>query len=141
MTETSSFQLETTKKFKPEISAILNLTPDHLNRHKTMENYGLAKAKIMENQDESQYAVINYDDKTVRELAKHTKAKLVPFSRLEELNFGAFVRDGRIVIKDEEGEIYDICGVSELRIPGTHNLEMYWRRRQYHSLPELTQRL
>ena len=123
VTETSSFQLETTKKFKPEISAILNLTPDHLNRHKTMENYGLAKAKIMENQDESQYAVINYDDKTVRELAKHTKAKLVPFSRLEELNFGAFVRDGRIVIKDEEGEIYDICGVSELRIPGTHNLE------------------
>lgn len=123
VTETSSFQLETTKEFKPEISAILNLTPDHLNRHKTMENYGLAKAKIMEMQDENQYAVINHDDKLVCELAKHTKAKLVPFSRLEELDFGAFVKDGRIVIKDEKGTLHDICGTDELQIPGTHNIE------------------
>lgn len=123
VTETSSFQLETTKEFKPEISAILNLTPDHLNRHKTMENYGLAKAKIMEMQDENQYAVINHDDKLVCELAKNTKAKLVPFSRLEELDFGAFVKDGRIVIKDEKGTLHDICGTEELQIPGTHNIE------------------
>ncbi|MCI8631342.1 MAG: UDP-N-acetylmuramoyl-L-alanine--D-glutamate ligase [Firmicutes bacterium] len=123
VTETSSFQLETTKEFKPEISAVLNLTPDHLNRHKTMENYGLAKARIMENQDENQYAVINYDDKTVCELAENTKAKIVPFSRLEELDFGAFVKNGRIVIKDEKSIIHDICGVCELRIPGTHNVE------------------
>lgn len=123
VTETSSFQLETTKEFKPEISAVLNLTPDHLNRHKTMENYGLVKARIMENQDENQYAVINYDDKTVCELAENTKAKIVPFSRLEELDFGAFVKNGRIVIKDEKSIIHDICGVCELRIPGTHNVE------------------
>lgn len=123
ITETSSFQLETTKEFKPEISAILNLTPDHLNRHHTMEGYGLAKAKIMANQDETQYAVMNYDDKASFELAKNTKAKVVPFSRLEKLDFGAFVDGGRIVIKDESGKMHDICGVNELNIPGSHNVE------------------
>lgn len=123
ITETSSFQLETTKEFKPEISAILNLTPDHLNRHHTMEGYGLAKAKIMANQDETQYAVMNYDDKASFELANNTKAKVVPFSRLEKLDFGAFVDDGRIVIKDESGKIHYICGVNELNIPGSHNVE------------------
>ncbi len=123
ITETSSFQLETTKEFKPEISAILNLTPDHLNRHHTMEAYGLAKAKVMANQDETQYAVMNYDDKASFALAKDTKARIVPFSRIEKLDFGAFVDDGRIVIKDENGETHDICGVKELRIPGSHNVE------------------
>ena len=63
VTEVSSFQLETTKEFRPLVSAILNLTPDHLNRHHTMQAYGEAKAKIFANQDESQYLIINYDDK------------------------------------------------------------------------------
>lgn len=123
VTETSSFQLETICDFKPVVSAILNLTPDHLNRHKTMENYGAAKARIFENQDESQYLVINYDDKVCFELAKECKAKIVPFSRKEELEFGAFVKDEYIVIKNEQGELIRFCKTDELNIPGTHNLE------------------
>lgn len=123
VTEASSFQLETICDFKPVVSAILNLTPDHLNRHKTMENYGAAKARIFENQDESQYLVINYDDKVCFELAKDCKAKIVPFSRKEELEFGAFVKDEYIVIKNEQGELIRFCKTDELNIPGTHNLE------------------
>ncbi len=123
VTETSSFQLETICDFKPEVSAILNLTPDHLNRHKTMENYGAAKARVFENQDEDQYLVINYDDKVCYDLAKNCKAKVVPFSRLEELEFGAFVKDGYIVIINEQGETVRFCRTDELNIPGSHNLE------------------
>jgi len=123
ITETSSFQLETIKEFTPEVSAILNLTPDHLDRHKTMENYGLAKANIFKNQNESQYCVMNYDDKVCWKLAKNCRAKVVPFSRLEELKFGAFVKNEKIVIADETGQLTEICGVEELQIPGTHNLE------------------
>lgn len=123
VTETSSFQLETICDFKPVVSAVLNLTPDHLNRHKTMENYGAAKARIFENQDESQYLVINYDDKVCYDLAKACKAKVVPFSRMEQLDFGAFVKDGYIVIKNENGDEIRFCRTEELSIPGTHNLE------------------
>ncbi|MCI7300268.1 UDP-N-acetylmuramoyl-L-alanine--D-glutamate ligase [Ihubacter massiliensis] len=123
VTETSSFQLETTRYFKPVVSAILNLTPDHMDRHKTMENYGNAKAKIFENQDESQHLVINYDDKACFALAEHCKAKVVPFSRMEKLDFGAFVEDGRIVIRDEDGQVHPFCRTDELIIPGSHNLE------------------
>lgn len=123
ITETSSFQLETVSEFKPVVSAILNLTPDHLDRHKTMENYGLTKAKIFENQDESQYLVINYDDKLCYDLAKDCKATVVPFSRMEQLDFGAYVKDDYIVIKDQSGRMVRFCRVDELSIPGTHNLE------------------
>jgi len=123
VTETSSFQLETICDFKPVVSAVLNLTPDHLNRHKTMENYGAAKARIFENQDENQYLIINYDDKVCYDLAKNCKAKVAPFSRMKELDFGAFVKDGYIVIKNEQGEEVRFCRTDELSIPGTHNLE------------------
>lgn len=123
ITETSSFQLETVSKFKPVVSALLNLTPDHLDRHKTMENYGLAKAKIFENQDENDYLVINYDDKLCYDLAKECKATVVPFSRMEELSFGAFVKDDYIVIKDQNGKLTRFCRTDELSIPGDHNLE------------------
>lgn len=123
VTETSSFQLETIKEFKPAVSAILNLTPDHLNRHHTFENYGLAKARIFENQDESQYLVINYDDKECYKLAAPCKAKVVPFSRKEELPFGAFVKDDKVVICNEESKIVEICHKDDIQIIGSHNLE------------------
>lgn len=123
VTETSSFQLETTRYFKPAVSAILNLTPDHLNRHHTMEAYGAAKAKIFANQREDGYLIINYDDKACYALARDCKAKVVPFSRKEELPFGAFVKDGQIVMKTEKGDIIEICGAEELHIIGSHNLE------------------
>ncbi len=123
VTECSSFQLETIKEFRPEVSAILNLTPDHLDRHKTMENYGAAKAQVFANQREGSYCVINYDDKECLALADGCKAKVVPFSRKEELGFGAFVKDGNIVIKNEDGALIDICRADDLKIPGAHNLE------------------
>ncbi|MCQ2546245.1 MAG: UDP-N-acetylmuramoyl-L-alanine--D-glutamate ligase [Clostridia bacterium] len=125
ITETSSFQLETIKDFRPEVSAILNLTPDHMDRHKTMENYGRAKAAVFMNQTPDQYCVLNFDDRACFELAEREgcRAKVVPFSRTEELEFGAFAKAGNIVIKDESGKETVICGVDELKIPGSHNLE------------------
>ena len=123
VTETSSFQLETTRYFKPAVSAILNLTPDHLNRHHTMKAYGRAKAKIYANQREDGYLVINFDDKECYKLAKGCKAKIVPFSRLQELDFGAFVKDDKIVIKNEKNDIIEICETGDLKIIGMHNLE------------------
>ncbi len=123
VTECSSFQLETTRYFRPVVSAILNLTPDHLNRHHTMEAYGAAKAKIFANQRENGYLVINHDDKACLRLAKDCKAKVVPFSSEEELPFGAFVKDENVVIRNESGEDVVICPVSDIRIIGKHNLQ------------------
>ena len=123
VTETSSFQLETTKYFQPEVSALLNITPDHMDRHKTLENYAQTKAKIFENQNENQYFVVNYDDDESYRLTSQCKAKVIPFSRKQSLELGCFVLDGDIVIRNEEGQRIDICGADELRIPGAHNLE------------------
>ena len=123
VTETSSFQLETTKYFKPMVSALLNLTPDHLNRHHTMEAYGEAKAQIFANQNEDGYAVVNFDDKVCYQLAEKSNAKVVPFSRTQSLEFGAFVQDGQMVIANESGELVRLCGRDELKIIGEHNLE------------------
>ena len=123
VTETSSFQLETVKEFKPKVSAILNLTPDHLNRHHTMENYGLAKANIFAKQDENEYCVINGDDELCVGIAKKAKAKVVEFSSTRELEKGAFLKDGNLVIVNEDGEALHLCHKSELRILGKHNIE------------------
>ncbi len=123
ITETSSFQLQTIRYFKPQVSAILNLTPDHLNRHHTMEEYGAAKARIFENQDANGYCIVNYDDKLCWSLTKGCKAKVVPFSRLEQLDFGAFLKGTELVIKDEAGNEIKLCDRRDLRIIGDHNVE------------------
>ena len=123
VTEVSSFQLQTIKYFKPVVSAILNITEDHMDRHKTMENYAETKARVFENQREDGYTVINYDDKFCYSYAEGAKATVVPFSRLSELEFGAFVKDGKIVIKEKDGNIVEFCKPEELIIPGSHNLE------------------
>ena len=130
ITEVSSFQLETVKEFRPSVSAILNLTEDHQDRHKTMANYGKAKANVFMNQTEEDYCILNYDDKLSFSLAESEgcRAKVVPFSRKEELDFGAFVKDGNIVIKGEgqlgeEAQEVVICSADEVYIPGSHNLE------------------
>ena len=122
VTETSSYQLETTRYFKPIVSAILNLTPDHLDRHHTMEAYGAAKAKIFENQREDGFLIVNADDELVMKLAENAKCRVVPFSRTKELDFGAFVRNGHLMIKDDEKEV-DICRAKDLHIIGDHNVE------------------
>lgn len=123
ITEISSFQLETIKDFHPHIAAVLNITPDHLNRHGTFENYASAKARIFENQDKRDYFVVNFDDKESMKIAADCTAAVVPFSRKETLEFGAFVLNGIIVIKDKDGSVHEICAASELGIPGAHNLE------------------
>ena len=123
VTEVSSFQLETIESFKPEVSAILNITPDHLDRHGSMENYELAKAAIFRNQGPENYVVMNFDDKESFKLATLAKAVIVPFSRKEKLLFGAYVKNDMIVVRNHEEEIVEFCGVDELKIPGDHNLE------------------
>ncbi len=122
ITECSSFQLETAKAFRPVVSAILNITPDHLDRHKTMENYSLAKARIFANQLTDEYFIYNEDDELTKKMSQLCKAVLVPFSRKKELEFGAFVKEGEIIIRDKNKE-HIICKVSELKMPGIHNLE------------------
>lgn len=125
--EISSFQLETIESFSPHVSAILNLTEDHMDRHKTMEAYGEAKGRIAKNQQEADFAVVNFDDKNTLNLVKRTKATMVPFSREGDLKFGVFVKinegSEEIIIKDKEGNSHKVCNVEELKIPGNHNLE------------------
>lgn len=121
--EVSSFQLETVRDFAPKVSAILNITPDHLNRHKTMENYAAAKAEVFRNQTAADYFVVNRDNPEAYELAKDCPARVVPFSRLVELEEGCFVKDGKIVIKEKDGEAVELCSVDDIGIPGAHNLE------------------
>ncbi|MZQ76066.1 MAG: UDP-N-acetylmuramoyl-L-alanine--D-glutamate ligase [Peptoclostridium sp.] len=122
VTELSSFQLESIETFKPRVSAILNITPDHLNRHKTMGNYIAAKARIFENQDDNDYTVLNYDCEQTRSLAGLCKSNVVFFSRKEKLERGVFVDGGKIVVKTEQGAV-SLMDASELKIPGPHNLE------------------
>ena len=121
--ETSSFQLETIKAFKPDISAFLNISPDHLDRYGNMPSYIEAKARIFENQNENDYFIVNYDDKAIYPLASKCKAKVVPFSRIAELEFGTFVKEGQIVVRNEKGALVEICATESLLIPGAHNLE------------------
>lgn len=121
--EISSFQLETIHTFHPHVSAVLNLTPDHLNRHYTFDNYCNCKFRIQENATEDDYIVLNYDDPETRarkDLVK--KANIVWFSRIDELEKGVFVKDGHIVVKwDDKEEI--ILDISDIKIPGDHNVE------------------
>jgi UDP-N-acetylmuramoylalanine--D-glutamate ligase len=121
--ELSSFQLETIRDFRPEVSVLLNITPDHLDRHKSMENYAAAKARVYMNQTESDCFVVNRDDAAAFATAARCAAKLVPFSRLQSRDMGAFVEDGRICVRDAAGERFALCGTDELKIPGAHNLE------------------
>ena len=122
VTEVSSFQLETTRYFKPQISAILNLTPDHLNRHHTMEAYGAAKAKVFANQTQEGYLILNQDDPACFALGKEATCRIVPFSRKEKLPFGAYVDHDQIVVADGNG-VHPICATGDIGLPGAHNLE------------------
>jgi len=120
--EVSSFQLETTVHFRPKVSAILNITPDHLNRHKTLENYIDAKAMIFRNQKQEDYTVLNWDDEQTRKLSSLTNSKTLFFSRKDVLDEGAYVEDGylTIVLNNKKEKIIDI---KDIFIPGEHNLE------------------
>lgn len=120
--EVSSFQLETIRAFRPYIAAVLNVTPDHLDRHGSFEAYVAAKARIFENQTAEDFAVLNAEDETCTRMAGMTKAQVRWFSRLREVKSGAFVRDGHIFCRDAQGE-REIMPVSEIMLKGAHNVE------------------
>ncbi len=119
--EVSSFQLETVHAFRPCVSAILNITPDHLNRHHTMEAYIAAKEEIAKNQTEEDTCVLNYEDEVTRKFGEKVRAKVLYFSSQRALEKGIFLQDGNIIYKGEK-EIL-LCHVDELQLLGTHNYE------------------
>jgi len=120
--EVSSFQLETIQTFRPKISVLLNITPDHLDRHRTFAAYTDAKARIFENQQADDFTVLNADDPTCVGLASRTRAQVCWFSRKQEGKEGAYVRDGRVLFRDAKGQ-REIMLVSEIPLKGAHNLE------------------
>jgi UDP-N-acetylmuramoylalanine--D-glutamate ligase len=120
--ELSSFQLETTDAFQPRVAVVLNVTPDHLDRHHTFEAYVDAKARIFGNQTAADCAVLNADDAPTRALAERTRADVLWFSRKTSLAHGVFVRDGWIVAK-LNGHVETICPLSEIFLRGQHNVE------------------
>jgi len=119
--ELSSFQLESIEKFRPDIGVFLNLTPDHLDRHKTMEAYTEAKARIFENQTELDAAVLNADDAATVALAP-TKPQVFWFSRKKRVSQGACLR-GEDVIVVHHGKEEFVMKSAEIPLPGSHNLE------------------
>jgi UDP-N-acetylmuramoylalanine--D-glutamate ligase len=120
--EVSSFQLETIQKFRPKIAVVLNVTPDHLDRHRTFEAYVNAKARVFENQRDTDHAVLNADDPTCVELASSTRAQVFWFSRKREVERGAFVRDGQIVFRQGASE-QNVMPSSDIPLKGAHNVE------------------
>ena len=121
MAELSSFQLELIETFRPNISVFLNLTPDHLDRHHTLEEYGRAKARIFENQTEADSAVLNADDPATTSLAP-TKPQVFWFSRRQRVVQGAFVRENEIIFRNG-GEEEVVLSLQEIPLPGAHNVE------------------
>ncbi|MBO1722118.1 UDP-N-acetylmuramoyl-L-alanine--D-glutamate ligase [Extibacter sp. GGCC_0201] len=119
--EMSSFQLESIVSFRPAVSALLNISPDHLNRHHTMEAYIEAKKNIARNQTEDDWCILNYEDEVTREFGKNVRAQVLYFSSRRKLERGIYLDDGMIVYKNPE-EIR-ICHVEELQLLGTHNYE------------------
>lgn len=119
--EMSSFQLESIVSFRPAVSALLNISPDHLNRHHTMEAYIEAKKNIARNQTEDDWCILNNEDEVTREFGKNVRAQVLYFSSQRKLERGIYLDDGMIVYKNPE-EIR-ICHVEELQLLGTHNYE------------------
>ena len=120
--EVSSFQLETVEEFHPRVAAVLNVTADHLDRHRTVDAYAAAKARIVMNQTAADCTVLNADDDGARALADRTRADVVWFSRRRRLDHGVFVLDGRITAK-LNGHLEDVGPVSEIFLRGQHNVE------------------
>ncbi len=114
VTEVSSFQLETISRFTPHISCLLNITPDHLDRHYNMQNYIFLKSKMLLNLKESEYAVLNYDDKNIVEMQNKTKGKIVWFSANERVD-GAYLDKDNIMFFDEV-----VLSIKDLNIMGKH---------------------
>lgn len=120
--ELSSFQLEFIRDFCPDIAVVLNLTPDHLERHHTMEAYGAAKKNVFKNQGAEQFTVLNYDDEEVRSWAEESHGQICFFSRKAVLEQGIYIENGIFTIS-WNGQKYPVCGVDETHLFGGHNEE------------------
>lgn len=120
--EISSFQLETIDEFAPKVSAILNITEDHLNRHHTMEEYIRVKELITENQGTEDVCVLNYEDEVLREFGKHLIPRVVYFSSGRKLDEGIYLDGNKIILKDGEKEI-EVVKTEDLKLLGKHNFE------------------
>jgi UDP-N-acetylmuramoylalanine--D-glutamate ligase len=120
--EVSSFQLETTVFFRPQVAVILNISPDHLDRHKNLANYTAAKTKIFENQRTGDFTVLNYDDPYTRNLASYSPGTVIFFSRQRILEKGVFTQNDWI-ISNLTGKTEPVLPVKKIQLPGAHNLE------------------
>ncbi len=120
--EISSFQLETTEQFCPEVSAILNITPDHLNRHHTMENYAAVKEAVTKNQRAGQTCVLNYDNPYTKAIGDRCPAHVVWFSSSERLTDGYYL-DGEMICYAQDGSSRELMNIHEMRLVGMCNVE------------------
>ena len=119
--EISSFQLETIDTFRPMVSAILNITPDHLNRHKTMEEYIRVKLSITKNQTKEDLCVLNYEDEVLRENAVNLPCEVAFFSSRQKVENGLYQNEKHDIVDAETGE--SLMNMSECNLPGDHNCE------------------
>ncbi len=122
--EVSSFQLETVEEFHPWIAVVLNITPDHLDRHGSFESYVAAKERIFARQGANDFLVLNADDRVTQMCAARAKSEVFWFSATKAVRRGAFVRDGVIVWVEKEGGVTEpVMPVSEIHLKGAHNVE------------------
>ena len=122
VTEVSSFQLEAISKFKPFISIILNITEDHLDRHKTMENYIAAKCRVFENQDERDSLIYNADDEGVAKCAHGSQALKYAISLKNPQKNGAYLKDGKLILAID-GRTQVLCDAKDVNLFGEHNIQ------------------
>lgn len=120
--EISSFQLETIVDFCPDVCAVLNITPDHLDRHGTVENYAKTKESIGKNQTGDQVMVLNYEDDTTRKMAERAKGKVIFFSLHHKIKDGVALCGDTFLI-EENGEQIQVCTLSDIHLLGDHNYE------------------
>jgi UDP-N-acetylmuramoylalanine--D-glutamate ligase len=122
--EVSSFQLETIEAFRPRIAMVLNITPDHLDRHGSFEAYAAAKARITENQTAEDFLILNGENKAAQMVAARTKAQIYWFSGRRPIKQGAFVHGGSVLFVPSEGaKAEPVMPVAEIPLAGSHNVE------------------
>lgn len=120
--EMSSFQLESVDSFRPKVAVVMNLTPDHLDRHKTMEAYAAAKANIFKNQTAEDFLLLNKDDAIVSKMAETAQSHVYFFSQKEILEEGIWLEDGKLMFCLEKGQAPEaLIPASEIGIVGSHN--------------------
>ena len=120
--ELSSFQLETVHNFRPDISAILNITPDHLNRHHNMENYIRLKKSIAKNQNKDNLCVLNYEDALTKKIGSQLDTRVIYFSSKNILDSGLYLDKDNIIYKKDD-KVTQICTINELQVLGKHSYE------------------